>query len=135
MEIVSSEVAWLCVKVKCNEHMKILRNYFNFILVKCNLKLSRSESILKLVFQYVIKFSILFSNKEYLWVVSRERIAGWQESFKDKGRIRGLWLSMHKCWFLENSTTICVYRGFSHRKIASKLSCFVSFLIWTKVME
>ena len=34
-EIVSSDVAWLSVKVKCAEHMRVLRNYFSFVLVKC----------------------------------------------------------------------------------------------------
>ena len=35
VKIVSSEVAWLSVKVKCAEHMRVLRNYFDFVLVKC----------------------------------------------------------------------------------------------------
>ena len=33
---------------------------------------------------------------------------------------------MDKCWFLENSTTISVYRGYSYGSIATTLSCFVS---------
>ena len=35
VEIVLFEVAWLSVKVKCAEHTRVLRNYFNFLLVKC----------------------------------------------------------------------------------------------------
>ena len=35
VEIVSSEVAWLSVIVKCAEDMRVLRNYFEFVLVKC----------------------------------------------------------------------------------------------------
>ena len=50
--------------------------------------------------------------KEYLWGVSlsKERFAWSQESFKDKGRIRGLSLALQKCWLLENSTTISLFR-------------------------
>ena len=67
--------------------------------------------------------------KEYLWgvLLSKERVAGSQESFKDKGRIGGLWLAMQKCWFLENSTTISMYKG--HGNVAPRrchilLFCF-----------
>ena len=34
MEIAPSEVAWLPVKVKGIQHMRVLRNYFNFVFVK-----------------------------------------------------------------------------------------------------
>ena len=34
VEILPSEVAWLLVKVKGIQHMSVLRNYFNFVLVK-----------------------------------------------------------------------------------------------------
>ena len=119
-------MAWLCVKVKCTEFMRVPRNYFNFLLIKCK-SYHDQNLFLRLVFQYVIKFSNLFSNKEYLrGVVSRERIAGSQESFKDNGRIRGLRLAVHKCWSLEHSTTISVFGGFSYGNIATTLSCFVS---------
>ena len=33
---------------------------------------------------------------------------------------------MQKCWFLENSSTISMYRGFSHGNVATTFSCFVS---------
>ena len=36
VEIVSSKVAWLSVKVKGNLPTRFLRNYFDSLLVKCN---------------------------------------------------------------------------------------------------
>ena len=34
VEIIPSEVTWLPVKVKGIQHMRVLRNYFNFVFVK-----------------------------------------------------------------------------------------------------